>query len=343
MMSIRYGLHWRSKLQLFWKRNYVRRLTQHIAGPRRFELKPTEVALIFLGRDVRYFLPVFFEHYRALGVDRFVYLDNGSKDGSAEFVADQPGTIVVQCDLNFRSFQNEFRYLLANDCVSGGWRLVVDADELLDYPEAHRVSVPDLAARLAARGHTGLVAQMLEMVPKSSLRSVSNLDFAGSVKAFNRYSTDNVTALDYHSGEPPLGFCLKFNTVADPGVKIMTGGLRRTLFGEDCMLTKHVLFRDSPTVLPLAHPHVSSGLHCTDFTAVLRHYKFAGDYLERELRRKTEKRLAHAEGETRLKVLEAQGDIDFSRMDLCQDPTPEKLVEQGFLFATDDARQMLLK
>lgn len=342
-MSIRYGLSWRAKRRQLWQRSHVRMRTRHISGPKRFDLAENDVALIFLGRDIRYFLPAFFQHYRDLGIERFVYLDNGSRDGSEEFVANQPGTIVAQCDLNFRDYQSALRYTLANDFLSGGWRLGVDSDELLDYPEATRLSVPDLVGRLAERGHTGLVAQMLEMVPEHSLRAVSGLDFEASIQAFNRYSTDNVTAIEYHSDTPPLGYFLQFNTVADPGVKIMTGGLRRTLFGEDCMLTKHLLFKDAPTVLPFAHPHATCGLQCSDFTAVLKHYKFSGDYLEREIKRKAEKRLSHSEGETRLKALAEQGDIDFASLDLRQNPTVDDLIDQGFLFVSDQARRALLK
>lgn len=319
----------------------MRLKTRRVSGPRTFRLADNEVALIFLGRDIEYFLPVFLSHYRNLGIERFVYLDNGSRDNSCEIVANEPGTIVAQCDLNFRDYQRELRYVLTRDFLVGGWRLAVDSDELLDYPNSAYLSVPDLVGRVSARGHTGVIAQMLEMVPNGSLRTASNMDFATSVAAFNRYSTDNITKAAYHGGELQMDYFLCHNTVASSEIKIMTGGLRRSLFGEECMLTKHVLFHDTGPIHPFPHPHMICGLHCSDFTAVLKHYKFAGDYIERETKRRDEKRLFHKEGSIRLNVLEKEGDIVFSKIPLRQDPTPEELMNQNFLFASDEALRIL--
>lgn len=338
----RYGLGRRDTVTQFQRRAYVRWKTRHIAGPKRFKLADNEVALVLLGRDIAYFLPVFFAHYRALGIERFVYLDNGSTDNSRELVANEPGTIVARCDLNFRNYQRQLRYIVTRDFLEGGWRLCVDPDELLDYPNAGHISVPDLVSRLAARGHTGVVAQMLEMVPEGSLRAASGLDFAASVTQFNHYSTDNIIKGPYPEGDPVIAPMIRLNTVASPGIDVMTGGLRRSLFGEDCLLTKHVLFRDAgPKVHPFPHPHLTCGLHCSDFTAVLKHYKFAGDYIDREVKRRDEKRLFHKEGQIRLDMLEREGDILFSKVALRQNPTPEGLIDQGFLFASDEARNML--
>ena len=341
--SIRYGLGYRDQLRQLKRCNFVRLKTRRVSGPRNFHLAENDVALIFLGRDIEYFLPIFLSHYRNLGIERFIYLDNGSRDSSCEIVANEPGTIVAQCDLNFRAYQRELRYILTRDFLVGGWRLAVDSDELLDYPNSERLSVPDLVGRIAARGHTGVVAQMLEMVPNGSLRAASNKDFATSVAEFYKYSVDNISKVSYHRGGSVIDYFVNLNTVASPEIKLMTGGLRRSVFGEECLLTKHVLFRDAGPVHPLPHPHVTCGLHCSDFTVVLKHYKFAGSYVERETRRRDEKRLSHKEGEIRLNMLESEGDIDFSKIPLRQDPTPEELIEQGFLFVSDEALRMLLE
>ena len=43
----------------------------------------------------------FLRHYRALGVDRFVVLDNGSTDGSVDLLARQPDVDLYQVPRRF--------------------------------------------------------------------------------------------------------------------------------------------------------------------------------------------------------------------------------------------------
>lgn len=340
-MKMRYGFGLRDAGHQFYRRNYVRLHTHHLSGPRQFQLKDNEVVLTLLGRDIIYFAPVFLTYYRALGVEKFVYLDNGSRDGSVEFFSRQQDTIVARCNLNFRDYQRELRYIVTSDFAKGGWRLVVDADELLEYPGKPKLSLPELVNRLEKWRHTGLMAQMLDMVPLNTLSSVSSLDFNSCIKEFRFYSTEQIKSTGYHSSNEPLRFFSSFNTLSDPRIRLLRGGIRRTVFGEDCLLTKHVLFKLDDSVLPLPHPHFTCGIHCTDFTAVLRHYKFAGKYLEREIQQNIEKRLSHGEGELRLMAIEKNGDIDFSLYNLRRDPTLEALTQQGFTILSDRAQQVL--
>lgn len=335
---LRFGL--RDRTQTWLRRCFVEHHIRHVHGPAKFSLAEYQTALILLGRDVRYFLPVLFEHYRALGVEHFVFLDNGSQDGSVDYAARQEGTIVASCDLNFRDYQAELRFLAATLFAEGGWRLAIDADELLDYPNAQEVPIPSLVSRLTKRGHTGLVAQMLEMAPKGRLPATVHKTFSEAVDAFRFFSLGHIASHAYLDLTLPTHTLLSRNTPTNDGIKVLFGGLRKTLFGENCMLTKHVLFKAGANVLPLPHPHVTCGLVCTDFSAVLRHYKFSGNYLERECQRRAQKRLSHHEGDMRLRVFEA-GDAVFLPPDLREGATAERLLEEGFIVASPQAREML--
>src|SRR5689334_13496512 len=56
------------------------------------EFRPLSVndfPLIVLTHDDMRFLPSFFAHYRAMGVTRFICLDDASTDGSADFITAQ--------------------------------------------------------------------------------------------------------------------------------------------------------------------------------------------------------------------------------------------------------------
>ncbi|MDV7141179.1 glycosyltransferase family 2 protein [Tropicimonas sp. TH_r6] len=294
-----------------------------------------------MGRNIAYYIPVFMEHYRALGMRYLVYLDNGSDDGSIEVMQRYGDVITLHNKLNFRDFQRHMRMHMAREYAVGGWRLAIDADEILRYPGEARLDLRELCRRLETRGMTGLLAQMLEMVPDGPLETVDALPFESALRTFRRFSLGNLSAYRYHDPEIPLHPLLHQNGLSDPDLRFLYGGLRRTLFSEDCCLSKHVLFRDGPEVTPLPNPHVTTGLHMADFTALLQHYKFSGGFLARERRRQAERRLSHNETELRLAAFARNPQMSLTVADMQSDPTPTGLLEAGFLQATEDASRML--
>ena len=195
--------------------------------------------------------------------------------------------------------------------VEGGWRLVLDTDELLDFPGADRMHLPDLTQMLTAQGHTAMVCQMLEMVPPGPLYGYQGLSFEHTIKAFNSYSLADIDARDYYSKVTRWHWFMEQNKTTNPDIKIMFGVIRATLFGEECCITKHPLFKMGPEVNPGVHPHVSTGVTCADFSGVLRHYKFSGDYLEREKARIAEQRLKRNEAVLRISRFQEEPDLSF--------------------------------
>ena len=54
--------------------------------------RPGEVRACMVVRNESLRLPSTLAHYRQLGVDRFLVIDNGSDDGTLEFLRGQPDT-----------------------------------------------------------------------------------------------------------------------------------------------------------------------------------------------------------------------------------------------------------
>ncbi|WP_437436885.1 glycosyltransferase family 2 protein [Ruegeria arenilitoris] len=116
-------------------------------------------------------LPWFFRHYRALGVDHFLIVDNGSDDGSVEFLRDQPDVSLWQTPASYRAARYGLDWLTWLQVRHGHdhWTLMVDADELLIYPDYDRNSLHDLTAELDQQGRIGFGALMLDLYPKGPL------------------------------------------------------------------------------------------------------------------------------------------------------------------------------
>ena len=81
-------------------------------------------------------LPFLLEYYRRLGVDRFLFVDNGSADGTLEFLLAQPDVHVWSTSFSFNqaNFGSAWFEVLLSTYGVGHWCVMVDADELLVFP-----------------------------------------------------------------------------------------------------------------------------------------------------------------------------------------------------------------
>lgn len=194
---------------------------------------------------------------------------------------------------------------------------------------------------MSARGHDAMVAQMLDMVCDGPVSATAGIGFAEAERSFDRFSLAGIRAVPYHGSGLEWAWFLDQNSISNRDIHILFGGLRHAVFNEDCCLTKHALFRMRKGVVPHPHPHVTTGVTCTDFSAVLRHYKFAGGVIARERKLLSENRIALAERQQRIAMMERDGDVDLGRYAECRNPTVDGLVEQGFLKISDAAWKML--
>lgn len=132
-------------------------------------------------RNERFFLEAFFDHYRALGVEQFLILDDGSADGSVEFLRAQQDCVLLSSDLAFGTniavkmpdgrIRHDragvfFKRVIGETFCQGEFGLYVDADEFLLLPRAVG-DLPSLYRRLTERGIDAVVASLVEFYPDS--------------------------------------------------------------------------------------------------------------------------------------------------------------------------------
>ena len=160
-------------------------------------------------KNEMFFLSAFLAHYRALGVRRFVFLDDRSTDGSRQYLLQQPDCMVLGSGRSFgdivsldhpiahrvwerkggrRLPSGKVRLvhvwvnLLVRKYAGAHWAIHADADEFLRIPEG--LTIQDVAARLDAAGCNAAWSGMLDLYPRSfrdlaAMRADSALDRGG--------------------------------------------------------------------------------------------------------------------------------------------------------------------
>lgn len=151
-------------------RTYVAALSGPCTALRRIRGAPAParapVCLATVLRDEASLLPAFFAHYRGLGIERFVVVDNGSCDGTFEWLLAQPDVELWHCPAGFRAAQGGMRWI--NHLLEGmeaAWMLYVDVDELVVLPPDTR-DLPAFVRRLDEAGWDAAAGFMLDMHPR---------------------------------------------------------------------------------------------------------------------------------------------------------------------------------
>ncbi len=316
-----------------WRHARARASFRHIAGPRRFDLADDDAVVVLVVKDGAYHLPYFLDWHRGLGFNKFVIVDNLSRDTTLDIAKASPDTIVASCSADFSRLEPCIRYYANTLYTRGGWNLMVDVDELFEYPRAATVPLRMFLRNLNAQGATGVIAQMLDFFPRRFADLPPGIDFKAAVDRMDRFDLASIVHKEYDDPDIGFSYFMAQNTRASRRTNFMFGGIRAAVFGETCCLTKHPLFRHTADVIPGEHPHVSRPLHCADFTCLLRHYKFTGDYVARDLHRADHDRFDTDEYALRAARFRDRGVIEFHRETSVRYQGFDDLIARGFLVA----------
>ncbi|NNU78976.1 glycosyltransferase family 2 protein [Halovulum dunhuangense] len=102
-------------------------------------IRPRDTLLFCTLRNERIRLPHFLDYYRKLGVQHFLFVDNGSSDGTGDYLAGQADVSVWRTSASYKRARYGMDWMngLLNRHGRGHWCLTVDADEFFVYPHMH--------------------------------------------------------------------------------------------------------------------------------------------------------------------------------------------------------------
>ncbi|UVO27611.1 glycosyltransferase family 2 protein [Bradyrhizobium arachidis] len=179
----------------------------------------SEIRVFAVLRDEMLRLPYFLNYYRQLGVSRFFIIDNGSKDGSGQFVLDQPDCHVFYTEGSYGKSRAGVYWLnsLLDTYGVSHWIILADTDELFVYPGCENTELQQFCNWLDQSGHEAVYALLLDMYSSLPIREVNyrqGEDFRAtcsyhdsSYVVVRRYGFPSAFPPFEHIGGPRLRLC----------------------------------------------------------------------------------------------------------------------------------------
>lgn len=233
-----------------------------------------DLPLMFVTHNDMALLPYFLRHYRALGVTRFICVDDVSTDGAREYLATQPDVDLWTSPIRYGEARRgrNWREALFAHYGYDRWYVNVDSDEFLIYDGYQTRPLPELISVLKNAKAMRLAAPMIDMYPGP-----------GGCEP----DEENGTPWQFSNCFDADGYAVKL----DKRAISLKGGPRRRCFGENNEMMKYpLLYWDRSCFFGAsAHQPLPYERNFITVFGVLLHIKFFTDYRSKIREAATEK------------------------------------------------------
>jgi len=260
------------------RRYIVARDMHHISGPKGLRLSPDEAVVTCVVKNGEFYIKNFIEHYFRLGFRHIFFLDNGSTDRTVSIARSYANVSICMSALPIDGHQGPFKAYLAETSSKGGWCLDADIDEFFDFPFSAQIGLRDFLGYLNETHSTAVITQLLDMFSDRPMNELPREQDGDLAEVYPFYDLAEISRLGYR--EAPL--TARFgagNLVSASDTVLLFGGIRKRLYGNNCLLTKHSLFVPS-AVEAFPHVHFVNHARLADVSCVMRHYKLTSTALE---------------------------------------------------------------
>ena len=325
-----------------WKRKLHERVAslsvRHHSGSKAVRLSSNEAAVTCVVKNGEFYVERFIEHYSQMGFRHIFFLDNGSTDGTISIARKHRNVSVYESILDIDKYQAVLKKHLARISVVGGWCLDADIDEFFDYPFSDVLSLSQFLEYLNKHQYTAVLTQMLDMFSEKPLSYLAKKQEEDLKATYRYYDISAVMKTGYRESEIAVKYG-KRNELSNDNLAIYSGGIRKTLYGNNCLLSKHSLFFRGESIELFPHVHFMNRARIADVSCVLLHFKLTSNAYETASQNK-EAFLGTSKGYSDfIDLLENRPDYRIKQNGAVELRNVNDLVNNGFLVVSDDYRK----
>ncbi|WP_264211849.1 glycosyltransferase family 2 protein [Leisingera thetidis] len=133
-----------------------------------------DILLVCTMRNEQIRLPYFLQYYRGMGINHFLLVDNGSTDGTADYLRGMADVSLWHTTAGYKraGFGIDWMNYLKRKYAHGHWVLVVDPDEFFVYPFCDTRPIRALTDWLDNSAIRSFSAMLLDVYPKGRIEEV---------------------------------------------------------------------------------------------------------------------------------------------------------------------------
>lgn len=224
-------------------------------------------------RNEKTILPHFLQHYRSLGIEVFLMVDNLSDDGTREYLLAQDDVVLFGAASEYRAshYGVDWQRVLLDHFCPGRWVVVADADEFLLLPQNRPGALGPYCLGLELAGHDAAVVLMADMYPKGTLEEAN---FAVAAPSTTACAFDAKPVRRWFFNRGPFGNLASY-----------VSSLRHRLLPlsppERFTSQKIALFKFNPLMSFSEGFHFGTGMRFAPGPVAFLHYKYSADFAAR--------------------------------------------------------------
>jgi|GEM_PF-6401428 len=231
--------------------------------------KYPNINILCIVKNGAFYIKKFIDYHKEVGVEAFIFLDNGSTDHTLEIVSKYDCVKVLSNKLPYKMYWHHFKRFLFEEYGTNCWNLILDIDEFFEGPFNNDISLKELVDYNNKNNYTAVVTHMVDLLPNENILSKErNINF---LESHQYYSTQNLNVKPYRS-------IIKTNKIYNNDINFYTNGWRDATFAVgEIMLTKHSFIKGDKKLM-YTHDHFVDNSTVADYSCILKHYKFHDNF-----------------------------------------------------------------
>jgi hypothetical protein len=239
---------------------------------RNIPLARTEIRAFMIVRNESLRLPFMLQQYFERGIDRIFVLDNDSSDDTRSIVLSFNNTHLFYTQDSYAHHQGTWVDFLLRRYGDGCWCLVVDADEMIVYPDFEIVSLRELCSFLDRESVDALDCVLLDMYPDRPLSEIKYPQGTDPLQIAPWFDSAS-----YSEGCAGPCYVHELN-ILHQGPSRLWGGMRNRVFNTDPCVSKVPLVKFRNSIALSKGTHWIQGGRVADLRGALLHFKFLDDF-----------------------------------------------------------------